>query len=50
MTEEQKLQKTARGETFGDLLRRALADWEPAVAIDAREEETRQEGDSNASR
>lgn len=35
MTRDQLLQKTSRGETFEQLLRRAYSEWMPPIAVDA---------------
>lgn len=35
MTKEESLQRTSRGETFGELLRRALADWQTPASVEA---------------
>ena len=40
MTRAQLQQKTSRGETFAELLRRAYSEWMPPIAVDGALDET----------
>lgn len=51
MTRDQLQQKTSRGETFYELLRRAWLEWQPPESVDAaldETEKTQSEGSENA--